>query len=127
MACEMAWIVDRRVLYVRCIGPVNPAAMTRMNPDLMQFLAEGKAPVHIVHDTRLAGVCATPGQLPYPEAAALRGGSPLGWVLTVAGDPTQVFPTGMGADEQRRIFKDCESALAFLRHIDPTLAERLPG
>ena len=119
---QTRWYINQRLILHRPISAGSLEIIKSNNNEIVMLLERGLPPVHLLVDVR--HLTSPPiGILELSRATTLLNHPALGWVITLATDPTIRFLAGLlpqlAGREHYRIFVRFDAALAFLKEIEP--------
>lgn len=125
MPHEINWVVDKLVLHVQYTGTVEKDELLEVNVDLVAYLDEGEAPIHIISDQsnmdRLNADLKS-----FRQVMTIMNDKRWGWIMIMGADPiTQFFGklVSHAFKKKMRIVKTLDDAKYALGVEDLRLAE----
>lgn len=130
MTYQLAWYVEKRVLYIRWPEVLTLEALKEANDEIVTYLDAGTPLVHTIQDT--SSMAKYPSNLlKLHQTLTFLRHPALGWVLAVSHDPMVVFLgtvlPQMSGRSRTRVFRTMADLLAFIedqdRSVDWTSAD----
>ena len=90
MPHDISWVVEKKVLHVQYKGTVEKEELVEVNQDLVAYLDEGEAPIHIISDqTNMDRLNADLKS--FRQQMTIMNDSRWGWIMILGADPITKF------------------------------------
>ena len=129
MPFEVKWYVEGRVSTARDWGEFTLEEMKASNVLSLEHIRGGKAPVHLLIDTRAINTLPTSFIPMLKEIEVFRQEPNMGWTVMVTNSSLLQFFGVLSSNQLKMPFRavgNYEEANALLKRVDPTLADLLP-
>lgn len=119
-----SWFIKDRIIFSRPVGDISIHSVQEHADYVVNMLAEGTSPVHLVVDARFITQAPT-NLLALSKATTFMDHPSLGWILTITTNSVIRFLAGMvpqiGRVKYYRVFPDLDQSIKFLKEQDKTL------
>jgi len=124
------WYVERRVILVQIEGSLDLEKASELNRQIVAFIDQGDAPVHVIVDLTQLGAIPT-NLLKLREASHVVGHAGVGWIVVIGvHNPFINFIGSMlvqlGRLAHYRVMPTIDEAYAELSKVDDSLPQATP-
>jgi len=126
MASEIQWYLDKRIVYNRFSGSISIETIMKGVEVMLDMLAEGEAPIHIIFDARELKAQPTNIKQLSDASGRIMGHEALGTVIVVTENPMQRFVSNIIVQVFRKSIKIVASlaeGIETLERLDVTLSK----